>query len=89
MKVLEVKRVQVGAIVRVQSESRMAVTTLIKDQPYMAGTLEAVLDAVAADSELVSTQTEHLQQVMRVSLWTTRARVEPQTAADCVQWAQL
>jgi hypothetical protein len=66
LQVLEVKSLQVGALVKVQAECRIAVTKVTKVQPYVRGNVEAVQDSPVQDSQLVQKQVQQLQTTMQV-----------------------
>jgi hypothetical protein len=68
LQVLEVKSLQVGALVRVQAECRIAVTRVTKVQPFVRGIVEAVADGPLQDRQLVQQQMEKLQTTMQVRL---------------------
>jgi hypothetical protein len=63
-----VKSLQVGALVKVQAECRIAVTKVTKVQPYVRGNVEAVQDSPVQDSELVQKQVQQLQTTMQVRM---------------------
>jgi hypothetical protein len=68
LQVIEVKSLQVGALVKVQAECRIAVTKVTKVQPYVRGDVQAVQDAPLQDSQLVQQQLQQLQTTMQVRL---------------------
>jgi hypothetical protein len=68
LQVLEVKSLQVGALVKVQAECRIAVTRVTKVQPFVRGIVEAVQDGPLQDRQLVQQQVQQLQTTMQVRM---------------------
>lgn len=67
IQVLEVKKSQVGAFVRVQAECRIAVKHVSQAQPYIRGTVVALPDEPLQDRQRVSQQLEQLRSTMQVA----------------------
>ncbi|WIA22334.1 hypothetical protein OEZ85_004648 [Tetradesmus obliquus] len=64
-RVLEVKSLQVGALVKVQAEARIAVTRVTQVQPFVRGNVEAVQDGPLQDRQAVQQQLQQLQTTMQ------------------------
>lgn len=68
LQVLEVKSLQIGALVKIQAEARISVQDVLQVQPYIRATVDPLQDEALQDSDrqTVHDQMQQLQSTMQV-----------------------
>ena len=63
------RAVEIGAVLRVQAEGRVAVTDVMQAEPFIKGTVEEMRDEPLKPEEMLQCRqlVEQVEEVMRVS----------------------